>query len=218
MKRHAPVPLVCPRATDHRSSWTQPSPRFLSSLRRHVDVRHRQHGRPRVRQRAGQPCHSAAAPMPAPPVGSSCFSRVRMRRDSNRTQRGCHNDKKDNKKDAKAKPDGKPDDKPADAELSPGDAPGASASMMRSPDFLSNQTLTVLPIAGGIRETKGMSAFNGVARRKLFGGSRWLGFQMGSPRALKRAGLVLLVMLVPRPRRLFETQPVCRYQHLSRVP
>ena len=65
----------CPRATDHRSSWTQPSPHFLSSLRRHVDVRHRQHGRPRVRQRAGQPCHSAAAPMSAPPVGSSCFSR-----------------------------------------------------------------------------------------------------------------------------------------------
>jgi hypothetical protein len=27
-----------------------------------------------------------------------------------------------------------------------------------------------------------------------------------------------IAMLVPRPRRLFETQPVCRYQHLSRVP
>ena len=52
-----------------------------------------------------------------------------MRRDSNRTQRGCHNDKKDNKKDAKAKPDGKPagkpDDKPADAELSSDDVAGA---------------------------------------------------------------------------------------------
>jgi len=72
-----------------------------------------------------------------------------MRRDSNRTQRGCHNDKKDNKKDAKAKPDGKPDDKPADAELSPGDAPGADRPPVIVPEKRARSPDGVLRVSRG---------------------------------------------------------------------